>query len=899
MSDPRTLVVVNDDPTQLHLACALLERAGYTARAATRVADALALLDQYPDTDGLITDLHMPEIDGWRFCRLLRSPSYEHFNQLPILVVSATFSGADAERITSELGANGFLAAPYAPAALLRMVEAMLAGKSHAPSLDLMLVCRDTDVRTQLGERFSSHGYTVHVAADSAEAIDLLGRHKPGAVVLEHELPDGGAEELLARLKQPLTQTVVLVTHPTHDRALPLRLMQLGADGLIPAPFDPDYAVECCERARRRHALLRVEDLLEDRTLRLRDSERQLRTIFEAIPELVLIYDTQGRILRANSAANTALNQGETLVGRLVADFLMPSDASRVIERIEQLPQGTSRCYETCYVADGRVIDVEVTERPFQPLGQDAVLSVARDICDRRRSEKERVVLATALEQAVETIVVTDPDGIIEYVNPAFERATGHDREHAVGRHIDIVRGGDRDDPAWVERRRTIANGEVWRGRLRHQSASGAEHVCEGTVAPVRDESGAIVHYVGVDRDVIDQLELEHALEQAKKMEAIGTLAGGIAHDFNNHLTGILGYANLLGRIAPDGTEIEEMARVIESSAERAAQLTRQLLGFARRGKHRHVPVDLHETIQQVVLLLSRTIDKNIRIETRFNADPAALLGDPTQMEQAVLNLALNARDAMSARAHGELIFSTAHVSFDDAYCANHPGSKPGRYVMLSVSDNGCGMPPEVQGRIFEPFFTTKAVGEGTGMGLSMTYGIVKNHGGTIRVYSEPDRGTNFRMYLPLDTTLVEAAVPAERRVVRGTGRILLVDDEEIVRQTAAAMLRQLGYEVTALADGEEAVLYYGHFADSIDLILLDMIMPGLDGHACYERIRAIRSDAAVVLSTGFGLNETAQAILDLGVRGFVQKPYRMDELSRIVAAVLAGDTCHNPAAVA
>jgi signal transduction histidine kinase/CheY-like chemotaxis protein len=413
--------------------------------------------------------------------------------------------------------------------------------------------------------------------------------------------------------------------------------------------------------------------------------------------------------------------------------------------------------------------------------------------------------------------------------------------------------------------------------------------VSEGTVSPVRDEAGAVAYYVVVEQDVTSEEELEEALRQAQKMEAIGTLAGGIAHDFNNLLTGILGYANLITTVAPPNSELGKMAKVIEGSAERCAQLTKELLGFARRGKNRNVPVDLNETVEHVAHLLSRSVGKEIRLVTRLEARPSAVRGDPSQLEQALMNLALNARDALGGRSAGEIAVATRTVEMDTGSCARHPGLKAGPCVVVSVTDDGCGMPREVQARIFEPFFTTKARGEGTGLGLSMTYGIVKNHGGSIGVYSEVGHGTTFNVYLPVDAqsaTLAELP-PEATEVIRGHGRILVVDDEEIVRGAAAAMLRHLGYEVVALADGEEAILYYRHFGDRIDLVLLDMVMPKMAGRECLQKLREINPQVRVVLSTGFGLNDAAQRILDEGAIGFAQKPYRAAELSRAVAAAL------------
>ncbi|MHC4974805.1 MAG: response regulator [Planctomycetota bacterium] len=892
MSSREALLVVHDDATQLRLACALLERQRYEVYPASSAAEALRLLEDRDFIAGVVTDLHLPEIDGWRFCRLLRSPTYRRFNDIPILVVSAAFGANDASPLLADLGANDFLPSPYPPGALCRRVARMLAGDSPAASLPVLLVQEYSQQSTALAETFAAHGYDVYVGRNGRDARRFFRDYAPGIVVVEDELEDATALDLLREFKRPGSPAVVVVTTKAHQPDVAVTLLRKGADGYVRELYDPAYVLMVCERARRRRALRHVEERLADRTSGLREAELRLRAVLRGLPEIVLVYDRDGTILELNRAASGLLeSEDRKLVGHDLRDVVAPECVDGLAAQLARTRAGGSHTYDIVYCTpdDGR-LEVEVTETMIRTEDRDAILAVARDIGGRRRAEEERTLLAAAVQQAGEMIVITGADGKIRYVNPAFEGITGYTREEAIGSSVRILRGEGEDEKVWKEMLERTTGGRSWRGQMRRRRRDGRVYVSRGTISPVRDDSGNIVNYVGVEQDISQEEELERALHQAQKMEAIGTLAGGVAHDFNNLLTGILGYANLIYRVAPAGSELKEMAEIIETSADRAAQLTKQLLGFARRGKHRNLPIDLNETVERVVRLLARTIGKRIRLVTHLEAKPAGILGDPTQIDQALLNLAINARDAIEDK-EGEIVIDTRRFVMDEIYAARHPGATPGDYVLVTVTDDGCGMTPEIQSRIFEPFFTTKSRDKGTGMGLSMVYGIVKNHGGGIYVYSEAGHGTSFRVFLPLSAeAAAEEANPIGADPIRGTGRILIVDDEEVVRNTASTMLRHLGYEVVAMADGADAVLYYQHFGESVNLVLLDMVMPKMSGHDCFLALKELDPDIKVVLSTGFGLNEAAQAILDAGALGFAQKPYRVTELSEVVATVMRGE---------
>ncbi len=407
------------------------------------------------------------------------------------------------------------------------------------------------------------------------------------------------------------------------------------------------------------------------------------------------------------------------------------------------------------------------------------------------------------------------------------------------------------------------------------------------------DAAGKPLRMLGTHTDITqlknleeERRKLSELLQESQKLEAVGTLAGGIAHDFNNILTGILGHASLLKIRTKDNPENYRSALTIEGAAERAAELTGQLLGFARKGKHRIQPVDINKTIADVVRLLERTIDKGISIQQIFASGEPIVKGDPGQMQQVLMNLALNACDAMPES--GKLTFQTEIVPADEKFDLKN-SKVSGRYLKISVSDTGQGIQSDHLNHIFEPFFTTKEQGKGTGMGLAMVYGIVQNHGGHIDVSSEVGVGTTFRIYLPLEEGLkVEKLVlPADTNQT-GSGRILLIDDESLIRDIASEILRSLGYQVSTAVDGEDAVRMYREDSQKFDLVIIDMMMPNLNGRDCFRELKKIKPQIKAILSSGYSLEGRAQEILDEGVIGFIQKPYTVDRLGKAVAEAMA-----------
>jgi PAS domain S-box-containing protein len=560
-----------------------------------------------------------------------------------------------------------------------------------------------------------------------------------------------------------------------------------------------------------------------------------------------------------------------------------PALQARAVERMRRMRQGEDIRDEEWEItrADRSTRSIRISTSILASRdGPPHVLAMMQDISERKRAEAERHLI---FDLSLDLLCIAGFDGRFKHLNPAWGRTLGWtESELKAAPWLDFVHPGDRES--------TVAAGaELMAGKPllgfenRYRCRDGSYRLLNWQSTSLPEQRLII----SVARDVTALRRMEESLRQSEKMTAIGQLAGGIAHDFNNQLTGIMGFADLLLRQIGEGP-LRRYAQDIGVAAQRAADLTQQLLAFSRKGNFLSVPVNVHRLVGEVVSILERSIDKRIRILRRLRADSAVVQGDPTQIQNALLNIALNARDAMPGG--GELIVETDTAVLDAAYCRTSPQEiAPGPYLRIAITDTGCGMTEEVQRHLFEPFFTTKEPGQGSGMGLASAYGTIRSHRGAVNVYSEPGRGTTFRVYLPLATGTAEPEPPPpDAAPVRGSGCILVVDDEAIVRETVTEMLRPLGYRVATCADGPEAVAYYRDHAREVDLVILDLVMPGMSGRDAYAALKAVHPGVRVLLSSGYSLNGEAQAILDAGVLAFVGKPYRQAELARKVAEAMA-----------
>jgi PAS domain S-box-containing protein len=497
-------------------------------------------------------------------------------------------------------------------------------------------------------------------------------------------------------------------------------------------------------------------------------------------------------------------------------------------------------------------------------------------------------------EMLPDILVIYDDQGVIRHINASGAQQLGYTSQDLIGTSLVGVQShlletsslplkieSKDEKPSWTE------------ATLRRKN---------GTDLPV-EQMERVVRFQGrrqtlfIARDRTDHQHMAHEnamleqqLRQVQKMEAVGRLASGVAHDMNNILTAILAHAGLLKARGHETQHSWKAGDVIEKAVHRGKELTSQLLGFARQGKHHHVPVDIHGVIQEVTGLLGRTVEKTITLQTELLAEEPWVVGDPNQLYQVLMNLAVNASDAMSDK--GDLMFHTSNETVSSAQASHIPGLAAGDYVVVRVTDTGEGMPQDVKSHIFEPFFTTKELGQGSGMGLAMVYGIVKNHHGYIGVTSTLGVGTTMRVYLP-SILCDEPRTQSDAMTLpsAGTGHVLIVDDEAAVADAAQAILEYLGYSTTIRLSGREAVAFCQESTQHVDLVLLDMVMPDMNGPECFAELRRIRPDSKILLCTGYDRNHAVQELLNQGVVGFIQKPYDLDALAQVCADVL-----HQPA---
>jgi two-component system cell cycle sensor histidine kinase/response regulator CckA len=737
--------------------------------------------------------------------------------------------------------------------------------------------------------RRAGYSLSLEVTDSREEFQQRLEQGELDVILADYNLRTWTAMDALEVLKKSAQDVPFLVvTGSLGDEAAVECLKQGAADYVLKdrlhrLPMAVDRALR--DKAQRREAA-RLQEVIWR-------AKREWEHTFDTVSDPVMIKDEQFRIKRANRATTRLLG--------LEFSQLIGQPCYQVVHgRAEPIPEcpfqrmlvsGKEERRDIEVPGLGKVFDATATPVRDSGGGVQGCVEVLRDITERKRAEEalQRVneMLQALIHASPVPIVAVDAEGVVFLWNPAAEQVFGWTAEEAVGEFNPLIPAGAPDELRALRER--VLAGESFTGvELRRQRKDGKLVDVSFSAAPVRNADGKIMWIMEVLEDITERKRLEGHLRQSQKMEAVGKLAGGVAHDFNNLLTAIMGYSELVLTHLREGDRVRKHVLEIKKAGESAASLTRQLLAFSRRQVLVPQILDLNSVVSNMQKMLRRMISEDVELEAVLAGDLGCVRADLGQVEQVIMNLAVNARDAMPEG--GKLTIQTANVELDESYARSHIDVAPGRYVRLTVTDTGCGMDAETLSHIFEPFYTTKEEGKGTGLGLATVYGIVKQSAGHIAVSSEPGRGTIFRIFLPRIEAAFEPVVP--RGVVselrRGTETILLVEDDVIVRDLVHEVLQGSGYTVLEADKAREALrIGEDHAPRPIHLLLADVVMPEMDGPQLAERLARLFPQMKVLYMSGYG--ETAADRPRRFPRGvpYLQKPFAPETLARKVLEVL------------
>jgi PAS domain S-box-containing protein len=752
----------------------------------------------------------------------------------------------------------------------------------------LLVVENERIVALSLRRQLEALGYEVAGQAVSGdEAIRLAGQLRPHLVLMDVRL-EGAMDgvEASAIIRERFHLPVVYLTSYSNREVLE-RAKLTEPFGYVLKPYEERELHVVIEMALYRHRMER----------RLQERERWFAATLKSIGDGVIATDEQGRVTYVNPVAErlTGWGRGDA-EGRSLEEVLtLVDERSREPIRAplwQAMRERTNVPLANHTLLIGRDHSERVIDDSASPImDNDGValggVMVFRDVTQQKAAEKAVAKLAAIVSSSCDAITGMTLEQTIFSWNPGAEALYGYAAHEAVGQPMALVVPPDRREELQWLGARVRAGEPVPAFETVRRRNDGHDVEVMLSASPIRDTGGQVIGAAVIARDITQTKRLEESFRQAQKMEAVGRLAGGVAHDFNNLLTVINGYSSVLLGILHDHDKAKGMVEQIKKCGERAASLTQQLLAYSRKQILQPRELDLNALVSGIDKLLGRLIGEDVELLTLPSARPCRVRADPGQLEQVLMNLAVNARDAMPQG--GRLTIQTEHVDLDETYAEQCAEVRPGPYVLLAVSDTGVGMDRTILARIFEPFFTTKEPGRGTGMGLATVYGVVKQSGGHVRVYSEPGHGTTFKIYVPRlpaerDETL---PAPTAAELPRGSETILLVEDEEAVRSLAQYLLERAGYKVLTASNGAEALEVRARHSGRVDLLVTDVVMPKMGGQQLAAALRALQSDVRVLYVSGY----TEDALLRDGFleprTAFLQKPFTLAGLTQKVRDVL------------
>lgn len=929
----KRVLVVDDNAENLYMLRALLQGHGYEVDEARHGAEALVKArKEKPDI--IISDLLMPVMDGYMLLR--RWKDDDDMKNVPFIVYTATYTDPKDEKLAIDLGADAFLLKPAEPDVFMGVVQQVLGRENSA---------RQPEIETgvQQGGLLKEYNATlIRKLEKKALELELANRelHEEiaerkrteaelrGSEDRYHKLFDAIIDPLFVYDRETLRYLAVndAATHHygySREEFLRMTIKDIRPKEDIPALLDmlagSGEGVESRGTWRHRKkngevfeveisaygmtfsgrpaCVIQARDVTEQRraAAEIVRTTELLQSFLNGTPDVVYVKDLKGKYLLFNDA-------GSRYVGKSVEDVLGKDDTA-IFGEVDALALMKNDREVMASNRDQIIEEKLVTAlgpRTFQTMKAPyrdskgkviGLIGIARDVTHLKSTEETLRLRDRAIEAVSQGILITDPnqpDNPIIYASAGFEAMTGYRIEEVLGKNCRFLQGEDSDPETVDEIRRALKEGKKCSVEIMNYRKDGTAFWNQLTIAPVLGEKDDVTHFVGVQTDVTPRRQLEEQLRQAQKMEAFGQLAGGVAHDFNNLLTVIAGYSQLLlGKLfAPD--PIREAVVEISEAGERAASLTRQLLAFSRQTVLAPKVLNLNGVVGETEKMLRRLMGEDVVLGTVFDPKINLVRVDPGHMAQVLMNLAVNARDAMPKG--GKLTIETSNFLLDETYALTHPDVTPGDYVMLAVSDTGCGIPKELKNRIFEPFFTTKEFGKGTGLGLAVVHGIIKQSGGNIEVYSEIGVGTTFKIYFPaVKDEPISASPSPDAEAGHGTETVLLVEDDDAVRGLAALVLETHGYKVMNASGGTEALRLADALGDKFAILVTDVVMPGMGGVELADTLQSRFPKLKILFLSGY----TDDAIVRHGILhekvAFLQKPFSPDRLARKVRDVLDG----------
>lgn len=702
-------------------------------------------------------------------------------------------------------------------------------------------------------------------------------------VITDYDLYWAKGLDVVREIMNAKLDCPVLMVTGSGDESVAVEAMKLGVF---------DYVLKSPSHLQRLPAAIQTALASSRERRAARDAENRYRTLYDQIP--IGLYRTRrdGTIIAANPALASILGYAspeDALGHSVVTHYDKPQDREALLRDLDNTGEVRSRLLKVRR-CDKTATWIEISARLHKtPDGETVLDGALRDVGVERMTRDQLYLHASALEAVGEAIMITDNTGLIEWINPSFTTMTGYSMQDIVGQNPRILKSGKHDAAFYHDLWTTVLAGREWRGELQNLRKDGHEYTEHMTIAPVRDRDGVVSHFVSIKRDITEQRTLEAQFRQAQKMEAVGQLAGGIAHDFNNLLTVILGYADILSNHMAQHDRNREDVEEIRLAASRASSLTRQLLAFSRRQILSPSVFDARDSVRRLEQMLQRLVREDVRCFVQAGDDPAFIMADVAQIDQVLMNLIINASDAMPNG--GRLVVTTSIEDIDADFVRAHKGAREGRYATLRVRDTGVGMDADTMARVFEPFFTTKPMGKGTGLGLSMVYGVVKQSQGFVWIDSSPGRGTEVTVHLPLvvrQAVAEVAAGPAPPVHMPERITVLVVEDDAPIRDLVGRVLGKRGFKTLTAANGTEALEKLAAQVNHLDLLITDIVMPDVPGPQLARALRARYPDLAVIFMSGYHDPDDSDEAARDPRQVSLSKPFGPDVLLRAVHDVLA-----------